>query len=65
MYGAAMSRAESVRFDRLLNHVRHVVAGAEMFEPRSRRKIITKADHLWQELRKARKLQVAASWARP
>jgi hypothetical protein len=30
MYGAAMSRAESVRFDRLLNHVRHVVAGAEM-----------------------------------
>lgn len=53
-----MSRVESVRFDSLLNHVRRVAAGAGMFEPKDRKKIVAKADALWTELRNARKRQV-------
>jgi hypothetical protein len=49
-----------VQFNGLLDHVRAVVAGAEMFDPKDRRKIVTKADKLWAELRKARKLQLIA-----
>lgn len=53
-----MSRADKARFDRMLNHVRRIVASASMFDPKDRKKIVTKADHLWQELRSARKRQV-------
>jgi hypothetical protein len=51
-------RADKLRFERLLNHVRRVVAGANMFDPKDRRRIITRADKLWVELRNARKRQV-------
>lgn len=52
---------DKVRFDRLLNHVRRVAAGADMFDPKDRKKIITKADKLWTELRNARKRQLLAA----
>jgi hypothetical protein len=45
----------------LLDHVRAVVAGAEMFDPKDRRKIVTKADKLGTELRNARKRQLLAA----
>jgi len=51
------------QFNGLLDHVRAVVAGAEMFDPKDRRKIVTKADKLWTELRNARKRQLLAEWA--
>jgi hypothetical protein len=54
---------DRVRFERMLNHVRRVVAGADMFDPSTRRKICTKADKLWVELRNARKRQVLAKSA--
>lgn len=60
-----MSRADKLRFDRLLNHVRRIVAGAEMFDPKDRKKIVTKADKLWTELRNARKRQVLAEHPPP
>jgi hypothetical protein len=53
-----INRTDRLRFDRLLNHVRRVVAGADMFDPKSRRKIVTKADKLWTELRNVRKRQL-------
>jgi hypothetical protein len=55
-----MGKTDKVRFDHLLNHVRRVVANAAMFDAKDRRKIETKADKLWVELRKARKLQLIA-----
>jgi len=58
-----MARNDKVRFERLLNHVRRIVVGAEMFDPRTRKKIVTKADKLWTELRDARKRQVLAEQA--
>jgi hypothetical protein len=65
--GAALAKrlvsADKLRFDGLLDHVRAIVAGAEMFEPKDRRKIITKADKLWVELRSARKRQLYAAEA--
>jgi hypothetical protein len=56
----ASSRTKKVRFDRMLDHVRAVVTGAAMFDPKTRRKIVTKADKLWTELRNARKRQILA-----
>jgi hypothetical protein len=53
---------DKARFDSLLDHVRAIVAGAEMFDPKDRRKIVTKADKLWVELRNARKRQLRAEW---
>jgi hypothetical protein len=53
------------RFNGLLDHVRAIVARAEMFDPRDRRKIVTKADKLWTELRSARKRQSIAEWFGP
>jgi hypothetical protein len=58
-----INRTDKLRFDRLLNHVRRVVVGAEMFDPKSRRKIVTKADKHWAELRNARKRQVLSEQA--
>jgi hypothetical protein len=52
--------ADKARFDSLLDHVRAIVAGASMFDPKSQRKIGTQADKLWTELRNARKRQVLA-----
>ena len=56
---------DKVRFERMLNHVRHVVKGAEMFDSRTRRKIATKADALWTELRNARKRQLLRTMGPP
>jgi len=56
----AISRTRKVRFDRMLNHVRAIVAGSAMFDPRTQRRIVTKADKLWTELRNARERQVLA-----
>jgi hypothetical protein len=50
--------ADKARFDALLAHVRAVVAGAEMFDAKTQKKIGTKADKLWTELRNARKRQL-------
>jgi hypothetical protein len=47
-----------IQFEGLLDHVRAIVAGADMFDPKTRKKIVTKADKLWTELRNARKRQV-------
>jgi hypothetical protein len=58
-----MARNDKVQFERMLDRVRGIVAGAEMFDPRSRRKIVTNADKLWTELRNARKRQLLAGWA--
>jgi hypothetical protein len=54
----AISRTKKVRFDRMLNRVRAIVAGAGMFDPRTQRKIVAWADKLSAELRNARKRQV-------
>jgi hypothetical protein len=53
-----IDHTDKARFNALLDHVRAVVAGADMFDPRTRRKICTKADKLWTELRNARKRQI-------
>jgi hypothetical protein len=52
--------ANKARFDSLLEHVRAIVAGAAMFDAKTRRKIGTKADKLFAELRNARKRQLLA-----
>jgi hypothetical protein len=49
---------DKARFDGLLDHVRAIVAGASMFDPKTRKKIGGQADKLWTELRNARKRQV-------
>lgn len=59
----AISRRQKIRFDRMLDHVRAIAAGASMFDPSTQPKIVTKADKLWTELRNARKRQVLAEQA--
>jgi hypothetical protein len=51
---------DEVHFNGMLDRVRAIVAGAGAFDPNTRRKIVTKADKLWVELRNARKRQVLA-----
>ena len=55
-----INRTDKLRFDGLLDHVRAIVAGANMFDPKTQMKIDTKADKLWTELRAARKRQLLA-----
>jgi hypothetical protein len=59
------ARADKLRFDRMLSHVRRIAAGAEMFEPKERRKILTRTQALWSELRSARKRQLLAEGRGP
>jgi hypothetical protein len=59
----ALKKIDRIRYARMLNHVQRIVAGASMFDPRTQRKIVTKADKLWTELRNARKRQVLAEQA--
>jgi hypothetical protein len=54
------AHTDKIRFDRLLNHVRRVVAGASMFDPKTQKRIGARADKLWTELRNARKRQLLA-----
>jgi hypothetical protein len=51
---------DKVLFHALLDHVRAVVAGAEMFDAKAQKKIGREADKLWTALRSAKKLQVMA-----
>lgn len=56
-----MSRADKIRFDRMVDHLRAIGASAEkMFDSRTYKKIVTKADKLLTELRNARKRQLQA-----
>lgn len=50
--------ADKAHFDSLLDHVRAIVSGAGMFDPKTRMKIGAKADKLWAELRNGRKRQL-------
>jgi hypothetical protein len=50
--------ADKARFDSLLDHVRAIVSGAGMFDPKTRMKIGAKADKLWAALRNGRKRQL-------
>jgi hypothetical protein len=56
VYGAV--GADKARFDSLLDHVRAIVSGAEMFDPKTRMKIGAKADMLLAELHNGRKRQL-------
>jgi hypothetical protein len=51
---------KAARFNALVEQLRAVVSGCEMFGPRVQKKIITRADKVLAEMRKARKLQVLA-----
>ena len=56
----AVSRTKRLQFDRMRRHLGRLSLAASMFDPKARRKIITKVDHLWWELRKAWKIRVLA-----
>jgi hypothetical protein len=55
-----IGRTDKANFNGMLDHVRAFVAGADMFDTKARKKIVTKADKLWTELRNARKRPVLA-----
>lgn len=53
----AINRSQKLRYKRMRNHLRHVLAGAEMFDAKSRRKILTRTESLFTEIRHAFKWQ--------
>jgi hypothetical protein len=55
----AIIRTTRLRYDRMHRHLKHVVVASQMFDSRTQRRILTKADHLWVEIRRAFKAHVA------
>jgi hypothetical protein len=53
-----MGKTDKVSFEH--HHMRAIVAGTAMFDPKTQRKIVAKTGGLWLELRNARKRQLLA-----